>query len=400
MSMSSAELLAILADLKTNRRISSEIAEVIEPLQGKSFALELVFSSSARTFGNRFDPAYDNGYTVTCRTADADIEVSVMFDPKDNPVVEARETDEDFKAQVTLLDYDSLYQRAILGQFIEKPESLDEEQAEEKGDLDTAEEVEFHKEEPVVEDEEPAEIPEENKEEGPETTHTGERTFPSKDSGDSTERKSGALNVVLAAGGIAAALAAAWGWTNEFTFLASDFERWVFWSILTFPLALGLPCLANRARKTLLITICAFAFDVAGTYFSTYDSADPAAGGAEELVMEQDEIQVGATYMEEVVVEEFPGETYYNIALVLQAAALLGLAGSVATKRLGFLSMVAALGFACYTILFLKENELVWLQEESFWLNPSFLFLVAITACCASTMLGAMKPAEQGSGSQ
>jgi len=61
---------------------------------------------------------------------------------------------------------------------------------------------------------------------------------------------------------------------------------------------------------------------------------------------------------------------------------------------------VSALGFVGYTILFLTDNELVWLQEENFWLNPAFLFLPAIIACCASTILETMKPADERTGSQ
>lgn len=395
--MSSAELLATLADLKANRRIPSEVKAAIDPFRGQNVTLKLHFASANRTFGNRFDSSYDDGYTVISKIEDHEIEVSVLFDPSANALIEALSPGETLEAWVTVLDFDDLYQRAILGH-------LPEERTEEKRDESSTEEVEeeFYAEEPETEDEEPDEVPKKAEEERREFTYPVERKLEDKDREDSTfsttERKSGPLNLVLAAGGIVAALAAAWGWTNEFTFLASDFARWIFWSILTFPLALGLPSIANRAWKTLLITICAFVFDVAGTYFSTYDSSDPAE--VEEIVMEQDDTEVGATYMEEGVVEEFPGKTYYDIAMALQAAAILGLAGSVATKRLGFLSVVAALGFVGYIILFLSDNELVWLQEENFWLNPSFLLLPAITTCCVSITLEAMKPAEEEASSQ
>ena len=64
------------------------------------------------------DSAYEEGKTVTCKLEG--VEVTVLLLPKENDRVDALKPGDDLEAKVTPLDFDSLYQRAVLGQVIEK----------------------------------------------------------------------------------------------------------------------------------------------------------------------------------------------------------------------------------------------------------------------------------------
>ena len=184
--MSSAELLATLTDLKANRRIPSEVKSAIGPILVQHVTPQLLFASANRTFGNRFDSSYDDGYTVTFKIEDHEIEVSVLFDPSANALVEALSPGDTLKARVTVLDFEDLYQRAILGHMPEERGSLDEERAEQEkeGEVEEVEE-EFDREELETVDEDPDEIPKEDEKERREFTYPIEREVEGKDRGDS-----------------------------------------------------------------------------------------------------------------------------------------------------------------------------------------------------------------------
>ncbi|MBG29027.1 MAG: hypothetical protein CMI31_03350 [Opitutae bacterium] len=124
--MDSNELLTILADLKKNRRIATEVTPLIDPLREQSYNLKLIFASASRTFGHNFGSKYDNGYTALCKTEEGEVEVSVMFPERTNSYVEKMEAGHTFDAEITLLDFDALYQRAILGCAAEELATIDD----------------------------------------------------------------------------------------------------------------------------------------------------------------------------------------------------------------------------------------------------------------------------------
>lgn len=366
--MSSAELLATLNDLKVNRRIPAEIAAAIDPLRGQQFTLELTFGSSTRTFGNRFDSSYDNGYTATCKTVETDLEVSVLFPPSDNSTIEGRASGDIFETQVILLDFDGLYQRAILGCPIEEGAPPDEEQGDEKPGEDESPVVEKEdrmeeEDSAEVEIEEPDELPEETGVRRAEIAYPVEREFESRDQGDPDPKTSASrkkwVNVVAAAAGFEVVWCAAMQWQK-----VDSIGESVFWAFLIYPLGLGLTCFANRSRVPFYIALAAFIFDLTGTYL--YYSMNGS------------------------------GERYYNAALVLQAIALLGLAISLARKNLSRWPLIMALLFAGYTYNFLQFEDAKLINLHIFTTKPIFPFLVALGFCCWTIIISELqkKPKE------
>ena len=127
--MISPALLATLTNLKNNRLLSGEAKSALAPFTGKTFTLPLAFVSASRTFGNPFDPAYDDGHTLICRIEGEEIEVTVLLGAEENDRIDSLASDETFEAKLTALDFDALYQRAIFGQLL-APLTVSEEQEE------------------------------------------------------------------------------------------------------------------------------------------------------------------------------------------------------------------------------------------------------------------------------
>ena len=127
--MISPALHATLTNLKTNRLLSGKAKSALDPFIGKTFALPLVFVSASRTFGNPFDPVYDDGHTLVCRLEGEEIEVTVLLGAEENDRVDSLASNETFEAKLTVLDFDALYQRAIFGQLLAST-SVTEEQEE------------------------------------------------------------------------------------------------------------------------------------------------------------------------------------------------------------------------------------------------------------------------------
>ena len=127
--MISPALLATLTDLRNNRLLSGEAKSALAPFIGKTFALPLAFVSASRTFGNPFDPVYDDGHTLVCRLEGEEIEVTVLLGTEENDLVDSLASNETFEAKLTVLDFDALYQRAIFGQLLAST-SVSEEQEE------------------------------------------------------------------------------------------------------------------------------------------------------------------------------------------------------------------------------------------------------------------------------
>ncbi|MBT6850087.1 MAG: hypothetical protein HOA16_02730 [Opitutae bacterium] len=127
--MISPALLATLTNLKNNRFLSGEAKSALAPFIGKAATLSLAFVSASRTFGNPFDPAYDDGRTLICRLEGEEIEVTVLLGAEKNDRVDSLDSDETFEAKLTVLDFDALYQRVIFGQLL-RADSASEEQEE------------------------------------------------------------------------------------------------------------------------------------------------------------------------------------------------------------------------------------------------------------------------------
>ncbi|MBU63519.1 MAG: hypothetical protein CMI26_13560 [Opitutae bacterium] len=127
--MISPALLTTLTKLKNNRLLSGEAKSALAPFIGKAVTLPLALVSSSRTFGNPFDPVYDDGHTLVCRLEGEEIEVTVLLGSEENDRVEGLVSDETFETKLTVLDFDALYQRAIFGQLL-PPSSISEEQEE------------------------------------------------------------------------------------------------------------------------------------------------------------------------------------------------------------------------------------------------------------------------------
>jgi hypothetical protein len=116
--MTSPALLATLTNLKSNRLLSVEAKSALAPFIGKTCTLPLAFVSASRTFGNPFDPVYEDGHTLICRVEGEEIEVTVLLGAEENDRIDSLASDKPFEAKLTVLDFDPLYQRAIFGQLV------------------------------------------------------------------------------------------------------------------------------------------------------------------------------------------------------------------------------------------------------------------------------------------
>ena len=109
------EFIKSLQQIKEKRLLSSEVTTLLAPLEELVFPLRLRFISHSRSFGKQKDPIYDGGQTVICKVIDLDIECAVLFESEDNDIIEEQNEGDCFELIVRYLDYDSLYQRIIIG---------------------------------------------------------------------------------------------------------------------------------------------------------------------------------------------------------------------------------------------------------------------------------------------
>lgn len=65
---------------------------------------------------------------MLCAPEGETVEIAVLLPPDENTRVDALEPDQIFEATVTLLDFDTLYQRAVLGQVIEESKEVEPEE--------------------------------------------------------------------------------------------------------------------------------------------------------------------------------------------------------------------------------------------------------------------------------
>ena len=114
--MDADDLLGKLKSLKDDRLSTSEGASFVESCKGQEFLLDLDFLSSSKTFGKKFHERFESGSTLLCKISDADIEISALFAATENPMVEQLKRGEIISAKLSILEYDTLYRRAVFGQ--------------------------------------------------------------------------------------------------------------------------------------------------------------------------------------------------------------------------------------------------------------------------------------------
>ena len=150
-------LLAKLAEIKNARLLGPQADEALDPFIGKPFSLSLTFVSASRTFGHRFDAAYDDGQTLICKLGDEGLEASVLLVPEESDLVDSLVPDEAFEARLTVLDFDALYQRPVLGQYLGDIPVQEEEEAEPE-QLEETPTVEYHEAVEVTESEDTVQV--------------------------------------------------------------------------------------------------------------------------------------------------------------------------------------------------------------------------------------------------
>lgn len=106
-----------LSDLKENRRLSSEAANVFEPFLGKNFLESFIFNSANSTFTSRLDDQYSRGKTVIAKFSDNDLECTILFPSTDNEWVDGLKHGDEFNCPVKVLELDNLYQRPVFGKI-------------------------------------------------------------------------------------------------------------------------------------------------------------------------------------------------------------------------------------------------------------------------------------------
>ena len=107
------ELIQALKKIKEDRLLGSAGAEALQRFVGNQYSTQFSFVSSTRTFSLRHDSSYNSGYTVTCRPEGEEIDVTVLFRPAEDKMVEALSAGEVFESGVSFVEFDSLYQRAV-----------------------------------------------------------------------------------------------------------------------------------------------------------------------------------------------------------------------------------------------------------------------------------------------
>ena len=396
--------MATLTDLKANRRSSSEVDSILSPFRDKSFRLQFSFDSSSRTFGSRFDKAFENGYTAIGKLA-GELEVAILFDPESNSLVEGLTPEESLTIEVSLLDFDGLYQRPILGRFPKEKTATEaeigSESPEEQNQQDTIETAAAIKQtqpgaatraEPTFAT--PSRESKVHKTAKPSSPYPsrfnleGTRKSTEKPAPKDTHAPSG-TKILFPIIGIGAVILSTWGSSSEYPFIHPPFgmDHWVLWSFVTFPLALGLPCLANRSWLALFLALVAFTFDIVAISTDDWDDHET---GTEEVV--EDAEQVG-TASPEAVVEENPVEWMYDSAMLLQAGSLLFLSFGLASSRsfggavFKLLAIVASICFGVLSLLKFTDNDLYWTSFDNFISQPATVFLAGVVSCCIAIVI-------------
>ena len=106
-------LIESLKKIKEDRMLGSAGDELLERFVGDQFNARFSFVSSTRTFSLRHDSSYNSGYTVTCKPEGEEIDVTVLFRPSKDKMVESLSAGEVFESGVNFVEFDSLYQRAV-----------------------------------------------------------------------------------------------------------------------------------------------------------------------------------------------------------------------------------------------------------------------------------------------
>ena len=408
--MNAEELLATLTDLKANRRSSSEVDSILSPFRDKSFRLQFSFDSSSRTFGSRFDKAFKNGYTAIGKL-EGKLEVAILFDPESNSLVEGLTPEESLTIEVSLLDFDGLYQRPILGRFpTEKDASEAEieselpEEPDQQETIETATAIKSTQPVSTTRAEPTSATP--SRESKVHKTAKSSSPYPSrfnlKGARKSTEESApkdthapSGTKILFPIIGIVAVILSTWGWSNEYPLIHPPFslDHWVLWSFVTFPLALGLPCLANRSWLALFLALVAFTFDIVAISTDDWDDHET---GTEEVVEDTGQAETSSPEAGEEeleTVEESPVEWMYDSAMLLQAGSLLFLSFGLASSRsfggtvFKLLALVASICFGVLSLLKFTDNDLYWTSFDNLISQPATVFLAGVSSCCIAIVM-------------
>ena len=108
-------LIKTLKDLKENRHLSSECEVLVSPFVGKAIHPSFSFLESGATFASRLGDQYKDGKTVIAKFADTELDCAILFPKTENDWVEGLAKEDEFQSKVTVLEFDNLYQRVVLG---------------------------------------------------------------------------------------------------------------------------------------------------------------------------------------------------------------------------------------------------------------------------------------------
>lgn len=92
--------------------LGSTGAQTLQRFVGDQFSAQFLFASSTRMFGLRHDSFYNSDCTVTCTPGEEGIEVTVLFRPAEDKLVESLSAGEVFESEVNFVEFDS--QRVIV----------------------------------------------------------------------------------------------------------------------------------------------------------------------------------------------------------------------------------------------------------------------------------------------
>ena len=104
--------------IKEARLLGTQAVAALDPLLGKPFTLSLTFLSANRTLANSYHDAYDEGHTLVCKLGEEGLEATVLIVPEEEELVGSLDPGEVFEARLSVLDFDALYQRPVLGQYL------------------------------------------------------------------------------------------------------------------------------------------------------------------------------------------------------------------------------------------------------------------------------------------
>ena len=91
------KLVALLNDLKRNRRFSLESEAMIKPFVGMSYSFTFIVESVSKTFSKKYGSQYSDGKTVIAKIIDFELMCSVLFTAGQNDWLSGLSVGQKFK---------------------------------------------------------------------------------------------------------------------------------------------------------------------------------------------------------------------------------------------------------------------------------------------------------------